>query len=135
MKMDLSKVKDLAVNKDIDYIERKLQDVQIDEPESFVCIDCGGGFKNKGYLEHHREKKHGEVLKPFMCEECEKILQSKRNLEDHIVKIHRTCKLCKLKFGDKDALSEHKKTHTTCQVCSVDMKTKYKLDRHLKTHM
>ena len=119
----------------IDEIGKKLQDVQLETPETFVCNDCGGGFKSKGFLDHHREKKHGEILKPFMCEECNKILQSKRNLEEHINKIHRTCKICKLKFKNKEESEEHCRSHTTCSVCKLDMKTKYKMDRHMKTHM
>jgi hypothetical protein len=119
----------------IDEIGKKLQDVQLETPETFVCNDCGGGFKSKGFLDHHREKKHGEILKPLMCEECNKILQSKRNLEEHITKIHRTCKICKLKFKNKEESEEHCRSHTTCSVCKVDMKTKYKMDRHMKTHM
>ena len=109
-----------------------LVDAKIEE--SFVCDDCGGGFKNKGSLKTHREKKHGDVVKPFMCTDCNKILQSKRNLGEHILKIHRTCKTCKEVFLTENELGTHKKVHTTCSVCNVDMMTKYKLDRHMKTH-
>ena len=130
VKMDIFTEEEDEINK----VTRKLQDVQLDDAETFVCVDCGGGFKNKGYLDHHREKKHGEIVKPFMCDECEKILHSKRNLEEHIQKIHRTCKTCKSKSGDKDTLEKHKRSHSTCTVCGVDMKTKYKLDRHMTTH-
>ena len=115
-------------------LEQKLGSITLDETASFVCKDCGGGFKSKGYLEQHREKKHGEILKPYKCDECDKILQSKRNLEEHVIKLHRSCKACNLKFESKLKTDEHKKTHTTCNVCNVDMKTKYKLERHMKTH-
>ena len=135
VKMDFSRVDSHKEEEDIAILNERLQVVQIDDPETFVCVDCGGGFKNKGYLDHHREKKHGEIIKPFMCDECGKILQSKRNLEEHVQKIHRTCKICKLKFEDKDTLEEHKRSHSTCKICCVDLKTKYKLDRHMKTHV
>ena len=69
-----------------------------------------------------------------MCNECDKILQSKRNLEDHVKKIHRICKLCNMNFDNGNDLIRHKKIHTTCSVCDVDMVTKYRLERHLKTH-
>ena len=103
-------------------------------PSEFICKDCGCGFQSQGYLENHKEKKHGEISKPFECPECSKILRSKRNLADHIVKIHRTCKPCNETFETFEELNHHKKQHTTCSECSVDFKTKYKLDRHLKTH-
>ena len=92
-------------------------------------------FTSQGYLDHHKEKKHGEILKPFVCTECNKILKSKRNLHDHIEKLHRTCKPCNLKFDSGIELENHRRTHTTCEVCKVDMKTKYKLERHKKTHI
>ena len=104
------------------------------EEELFTCNDCGGGFKSEGYLKLHRERKHGEVVKPHKCNECDKILQSKRNLEDHVKKLHRTCKQCDLTFEIGADLLMHKKVHTTCSVCSIDMVTKYRLERHLKTH-
>ena len=110
-----------------------LENVNIGE-ETFVCSDCGGAFKSEGYLQLHRERKHGDVFKPFMCSECNKILQSKRNLEDHIRKLHKTCKICKECFKTENELMVHKKTHTICSVCNVDMMTKYKLERHMKTH-
>ena len=132
--VDIKDVEKMTLNEEnaeIVEITEKLENVQI---ESFVCDDCGGGFKSQGYLKLHRERKHGEVLKPFMCNECDKILQSKRNLEDHVKKIHRICKLCNMNFDNGNDLIRHKKIHTTCSVCDVDMVTKYRLERHLKTH-
>ena len=114
-------------------LEKQLGSVTLEETTAFVCKDCGGGFKSQGYLDQHREKKHGEVLKPYKCDECDKILKSKRNLEEHVVKIQRSCKSCNLKFESKLETESHKKTHTTCNVCSVDMKTKYRLDRQMKS--
>ena len=105
--------------------------------ENHTCGDCGGAFKSEGYLKLHREKKHGDgdIVKPFVCTDCNKILQSKRNLDEHIKKIHRTCKFCKEIFETENELVKHKRMHTTCAVCHVDMITKYKLERHVKTHI
>ena len=118
---------------EVEDLAEKIEKMKLDS-EEFTCIDCGGGFKSKGYLDQHREKKHGDVAKPLECHECNKILKSKRNLEDHIEKLHRTCKPCNLKFDNSDALQEHKKQHTSCRICCIDFKTKYKLERHQKTH-
>ena len=51
-----------------------------------------------------------------MCIECTKILQSKRNLEDHVRKRHRTRKQCNLNFEEGSELAIHKKIHATCLV-------------------
>ena len=56
-----------------------MQGICVDEKSLFVCDVCGCGFKSVGCLENHK-KKHEEVLKPFLCKECDKILKSKRNL-------------------------------------------------------
>ena len=79
-------------------------------------------------------KPQEENCKPFLCEECDRILKSKRNLEDHIRKIHRTCKHWAEIFENAGQLEHHKKEHTTCAICNVDMRTKYKLERHMNTH-
>ena len=140
--VDLAHIKKMTVeeaevnvdNGDMDEVIEGIKNVSLDKSEYFLCKDCGGGFTSIGYLEHHRKKKHDEIVKPYLCLECNKILQSKRNLEDHIQKIHRTCKPCDLKFSSGSDLEEHKKVHTTCIKCKADMKTKYKLERHMKTH-
>ena len=49
-----------------------------------------------------------------MCIECEKILQSKRNLDQHVLKVHRICKTCGEEFKSKVDLDQHKICHTTC---------------------
>ena len=70
----------------------------------------------------------------FKCSECDQILKTKRNLENHVVTKHRTCKECKIVIESKDELDQHKKEHTTCKVCRGDFKIKSKLERHMKTH-
>ena len=127
------KVEDRETN-DLENLTEKIKSLEIDEQTLHVCEDCGSGFTSKGFLDKHKEKKHGEILKPFMCSECNKILKSKRNLEDHVNKLHRSCKSCSKKFENSKDLEEHRRTHTTCSICDVDMKTKYKLDRHMKSH-
>ena len=128
------KIQETLADDVLENLGEKLGRISLKEDEAFMCVACGGGFKSKGYLDQHMEKKHGNVLKPHKCEECDKILQSKRNLEEHVKKIHRSCKACNLTFDCKSETDKHKKLHSTCNVCNVDMKTKYKLERHMKTH-
>ena len=126
---DLTEIKKMNLD-DIEIITEDMSSICVDEISLFVC---GCGFKSAGYLANHK-KKHGEVLKPFLCEECDKILKSKRNLEDHIRKMHRTCKHCAEIFENAGQLELHRREHTTCVICDVDMRTKYKLERHMNTH-
>ena len=102
----------------------------------FKCQICNSGYNMEGYLKRHIEEKHNEAKQIFDCPECEKKLTSKRNLENHIVNFHRTCKQCKpsKSFSTKEELISHKSIHTYCKECDTDMKTKYKLERHMKTH-
>ena len=132
--VDLSDIKKMTIMEEPSKLTDMMKNIDIGE-EKHTCIDCGGAFKSEGYLKLHREKKHGDIVKPFMCSECNKILQSKRNLDEHIRKIHRTCKICKEIFVTEKELAVHKRIHTTCTVCDVDMVTKYKLERHMKTHL
>ena len=132
--VDLSDIKKMTIMDESNKVTEMMKNIDIGE-DKHTCIDCGGAFKSEGYLKLHREKKHGDIVKPFMCSDCNKILQSKRNLDEHIRKIHRTCKICKEIFETEKELTEHKRMHTTCTVCHVDMVTKYKLERHVKMHI
>ena len=76
---DLTEIKKMNLD-DIEIITEGMQGICVDEKSLFVCDVCGCGFKSAGCLENHK-KKHEEVLKPFLCKECDKILKSKRNLE------------------------------------------------------
>ena len=138
LKIDIKEVDLCDVNKmtveDLEEIVEKVKTVSLEDQSMHVCEECGGGFSSKGYLDSHKEKKHGEIMKPFMCKECDKILKSKRNLEDHILKSHRTCKQCSMKFENGIILEKHRKEHTTCDICKTDFKTKYKFERHMNTH-
>ena len=79
VEVDLTEIKKMNVD-DIEIITEGMSNICVDEKPLFVCDVCGCGFKSAGYLVNHK-KKHGEVVKPFLCAECDKILKSKRNLE------------------------------------------------------
>ena len=131
--VDLNEITKMNIE-EIDRVIEKVESISLEEQNLHVCDDCGGGFSSEGYLENHKEKKHGDIVKPFMCIECNKILKSKRNLEDHIQKLHRTCKQCNTKFENGADLELQRREHTTCTICKADMKTKFKLERHMNTH-
>ena len=91
----------------MENLELYLSNVSLKESDSHQCNVCGGGFISKGYLDQHLAKKHDIALKPHKCDECDKILQSKRNLTEHIKKVHRSCKTCALAFSSKADTDEH----------------------------
>ena len=126
---DLTEIKKMKLD-DMEILTKEMENICFDEKPLFVCDVCGCGFTSAGYLANHKKK----VVKPFLCEEFDRILKSKRNLEDHIRKIHRTCKHCAEIFKNAGQLELHRREHTTCVICNVDMRTKYKLERHMNTH-
>ena len=79
--VDLRDLKKINLMEDSDELSEKLKNVTIGT-ENHTCGDCGGAFKSEGYLKLQREKKHGDIVKPFVCTDCNKILQSKRNLDE-----------------------------------------------------
>ena len=63
-KVDIKEVQKTKVDEEKDTLtdlEKQLRSVTLKETTGFVCKDCGGGFTSQGYLDQHREKKHGEV--------------------------------------------------------------------------
>ena len=85
MEADLSNIRKIYVDKPkfdvvIEDLELQLSNVSLKQSDSHQCNVCGGGFKSKGYLDQHLAKKHDTALKPHQCDECDKILQYKRNL-------------------------------------------------------
>ena len=79
--VDLSDIKKMTIMEEPSKLTDMMKNIDIGE-EKHTCSDCGGAFKSEGYLKIHREKKHGDIVKPFMCSECNKILQSQRNLDE-----------------------------------------------------
>jgi hypothetical protein len=120
----------------VEDIEDAMDKVQLREEPEFSCSICGAGYAAKVYLEKHTSEKHMKEqnnVKPHVCKECDKILTSKRNLEKHILGIHRTCNICKEVFGSMEELVVHKRMQTTCILCGGFFTNKYGLERHMKT--
>ena len=119
----------------LDQITQKIEEISIqaDAPK-FVCPLCKAGYSSEGYLSHHMKKKHEHTKSSFECTECEKPLTSKRNLDNHVVIVHRTCKQCKPNkvFMTTFELTAHASEHTTCKICGINMQSQYKLGRHIK---
>lgn len=109
----------------------EMAEIKVGEKQ-LLCKSCGANYSTEGYLERHMTDKHKKESKLFKCQECDKILSSVRNLENHVVAMHRNCKLCNKNVKNNEDLMFHKKDHTTCNVCGGYFTTKYGLGRHLK---
>ena len=97
-----------------------------------------------GFQAHcnHREKKHGENIKPFMCDECGKDFANKNDLKGHIDQSHsrKVCDHCGKSLLNRFFLKKHlvfdhgiKKGAFICDFCPRTVffvETVYK--KHLK---
>ena len=121
----------------IDDLTNKIEIISLkkDDPK-YKCTLRDAGYSSEGYLKHHLNEKHQEAKTSYKCDECQKQLSSKRNLDNHVLSIHRTCKQCKPNaiFNTGIELERHTEEHKTCKLCMVNMKSAYKLERHMKTH-
>ena len=127
--IDLSNFQKMDIeDESIDDLADKFHSINIEEQPEFICTVCDAECKYEGYLLYHMKEKHDDK-NSFICLECKKSLSSKRNLDNHIVNIHRTCKLCKPAkvFNSSLELSDHAWVHTICLVCHLNLKTSYKL--------
>ena len=133
--VDLTDVRKMVVDveqPDVDVVTQAMEKISIHK--NFSCKSCGAEYESEGFLERHMTEKHKCDGRLFQCNECDKILSSRRNLDKHILNTHRKCNLCKEIFEDNAVLMLHKKVHTTCDVCGGCFSTKYVLDRHIKSH-
>ena len=51
--IDLGDVAKMKGKPEVEDLAEKIEKMKLDS-EEFTCIDCGGGFKSKGYLDQHR---------------------------------------------------------------------------------
>ena len=122
--------------KEVENVIDLLKETHIANEPKFKCEKCGATYDKKGYFETHL-KKHENVMKPtnsseeYKCSICNKILQSRRNLDKHI-DAHKTCKTCKAIFESNEECREHEKVHTTCMISNQDFDFPSKLTRHIK---
>ena len=84
-----------------------------------ICQECGTQLSSLSALTRHIKQQHGHE---YPCSECEKIFQSKSNLNQHL-KTHRLekphqCGHCQQHFSLKDHLEIHLKAHDKANCCS-----------------
>lgn len=91
-------------------------------------------------LEDQIKEDEGVISKIFKCQYCDKILTSKRNLENHeknICKFKNNCycEKCNRKFGSLKYLERHKKIcvgDLTCPKCNKTLGRKYTYQQHVQ---
>ena len=85
------------------------------------CLQCGMKFTSNTWLKKHHERIHEKKL--YSCEQCNKMLSDRRNLERHKKNVHEdssniNCDVCGTCFKRKDNLKAHKKEITKkCDLC------------------
>ncbi|VEN56149.1 unnamed protein product [Callosobruchus maculatus] len=104
--------------------------------------------------EHRKQNRLDPHRFEFICIHCQAIFASKRNLDDHKVRIHPhsiptvtstiyQCTYCEYRSVLKGNFGKHMMKHSetannytfqTCLHCNAKFKTKAHLDRHLLTH-
>ena len=123
--VNLNSITKMLIHSEIDAISEDFDRITLQqECPFFKCSLCDAGYTSKGFLQSHMAEKHGQEKLSFICNECGKKLSSARNLENHIINIHRTCKQCKpnATFSTKDEL-EHHKMITLCVKYVVRIRT------------
>lgn len=113
---------------------------------SITCNDCGRTFKHKySYREHLRFKQRG--LNKNDCSDARKYrlkLQNSNNrrptvqsnkINNRINVAQYLCRVCEMKFADKNALQRHEKTHIVskykCNDCGQQFETNVILGQHI----
>lgn len=110
-----------------------------------LCDLCGGVFKNRAQLHGHQNRAHS--TEKFKCSNCEKVCNTKYDLNRHFQRLHADnkkikCDQCGQKFAFKKDLTGHIKnvhekhkypkkivTHT-CQYCTKTYVSKQSLVIH-----
>ena len=110
---------------------------------SYICNECGDGFKNKKNLDYHMKKKYGTY--DYKCEECNYKTfvkdQLKTHMQTHGEKIFRfICSECGKGFTHRAYLKYHMSRHTgqrnfKCNFCEKSFRMKFTMTHHEKIHL
>ena len=113
------------------------------EPNQFVCTDCGMSYSKQSSLSNHRLSKHA-----FVCPTCGSRFGVKSNYESHVqFGCGRTapaaqqleCMVCHKVLQSKKTLKKHLQHHYgigeyRCRVCGRLFQQRTHLDQHMRTH-
>ncbi|CAL4066535.1 unnamed protein product, partial [Meganyctiphanes norvegica] len=111
--------------------------------EKFPCSHCEKVYNSKYSLNDHARIHTGEKNKE--CPDCGKKFFGKKQLGNHIRRVHRTsdkqflCSECGKSFKSKDLLKEHSNKHSgnrpfICKVCGKAFKFRGNLRTHRMAH-
>ncbi|CAC5419816.1 KRAB [Mytilus coruscus] len=110
---------------------------------TYACEVCRKEFKTKRQMKEHILSLHAGV-KPFKCDQCDKMFTRKYHLERHLMMHAGTkdyqCKYCGKEFSTKGNLLSHvRRVHLqikeyTCGVCQKGFFSPKDLQTHFKTH-
>ena len=113
-------------------------------PGTFVCPDCGKGFKNARYLKDHVDSEH-KGIKKYSCDQCgfrtNRSDVFKIHMIDHTGIFPHNCSTCGKGFKTRGELNNHEDTHLpdeqkykfSCQFCGSKFTRKVNLDVHIKS--
>ncbi|XP_066290895.1 zinc finger protein 341-like [Branchiostoma lanceolatum] len=117
--------------------------VSHNDQNSFLCEECGRGFKSSDAMRRHRLQRHSEQ-RNHICPHCGLRFKLSNKLGRHIRTVHATdkphkCHMCDRAYTRRDKLRDHLMTHTNerpykCSYCSLGFNRKDHLNDHVKLH-
>ena len=113
------------------------------DTKKHICPDCGKGFVETSHLRRHKLIHSGE--RPWPCNQCELVFQSKFAVERH-VRVHTgekpyICPICEQGFTQQGSVKDHMRSHHTsledqerfsCSFCTSSYTRNTELRKHTR---
>ncbi|XP_017883029.1 zinc finger protein 2 homolog isoform X1 [Ceratina calcarata] len=114
----------------------------------YKCERCETYFSRMYHLNRHvmHSGCHGNIIKTFSCQVCEKVFTRKDNLRDHL-RTHagtpqrqkKPCRYCPKEFSTNQQLLIHERAHTgerplQCDLCPKSFMSSLALKKHRRIH-